>query len=110
MSKKSNEPTTNYGIVKVTAFWGIIISGIAGIITFVIQCLIRWNVIGSAGAVMGTVISVMNLIANIALFVSVFLAAYAHSKSKTKVFRVLFWIFSILTLLGILGFNVLNMF
>ncbi len=110
MSKKSNEPTTNYGIVKVTAFWGIIISGIAGIITFIIQCLIRWNVIGSAGAVMGRVIGVMNLIANIALFVSVFLAAYAHSKSKTKVFRALFWVFSVLAFLGILGINLLSIF
>ena len=105
MSKKSSETASNYGIVKATAFWGIIISGIAGIITFIIQCLIKWNVIGSAGSVMNTVLSVLNL----ALFISVFLAAYAHSKSKGRTFRILFWIFAVLALLSILGFNVLGM-
>ncbi len=109
MSKKSSETASNYGIVKATAFWGIIISGIAGIITFIIQCLIKWNVIGSAGSVMNTVLSVLNLIANLALFISVFLAAYAHSKSKGRTFRILFWIFAVLALLSILGFNVLGM-
>ncbi len=109
MSKKS-ETTTNYSVVKTTAFWGIIISGIAGIITFVIQCLVKWNVISGAGSVLGTVIGVLNLIANLALFVSVFLAAYAHSKSVGKSLRVLFWIFAVLALLSILGFNLLSMF
>ncbi len=109
MAKKSSGSSTNYGIVKATAFWGIIISGIAGIVTFVFQCLMKWGVINGSG-VLGRLVSVMNLIANIALFVSVFLAAYQHSKGKKKVFKALFWIFSILALLGILGFNVLNMF
>ena len=113
MAKKKKNTTTgtgNYGIVKATAFWGIIISGIAGVVTFIIQCLIKWNVIGNAGSALNSAVGILNLIANLALFISVFLAAYAHSKGKNKTWRILFWVFTILALLGILGFNVLNMF
>ena len=106
MAKKSNETTTNYGIIKVTAFWGIIISGFVSFVTFILRIIEACGVsLGAAGRVVG----VFNLIANLALFVSVFLAAYAHSKSKSKKFRILFWIFSIMALLSILGFNILGM-
>ena len=113
MAKRSTTTTTttsNYHIVKLTAFWGIIISGIASLVTFIIRCLITWKIIEGAGSTVNTVIGIMNLIANLALFVSVFLAAYAHSKSVTKVWRTLFWIFSIIAFLSILGFNILYMF
>ncbi len=106
MAKKSNETTTNYSIIKVTAFWGIIISGFVSLITFVLRIVARCGIsLGGAGRL----ISIFNLIANLALFVSVFLAAYAHSKGKSKTFRILFWIFSIMALLSILGINILGM-
>lgn len=108
MSKKSNNSTSNYEIIKATAFWGIIISGIAGIISFIIRCIVKWaNVTAS---ILGSIVGVMNLIATIALFVSVFLAAYAHSRGKNKTLKILFWVFAILSILAILGFNVLGMF
>ncbi len=100
---------SNYGIVKVTAFWGIIISGFVGIVLFIIKCLVRLGIISGAGKTVGSVIGVFNLIANLALFVSVFLAAYAHSKTKGKTFKILFWIFALFALLAILGFNILEM-
>lgn len=109
MAKKSKEPTTNYGIVKATAFWGIIISGIVGLVSLVLKVLQKIDVLNLTGPV-ATVLNVFSLIANLALFVSVFLAAYAHSKSKTKTFRILFWIFSILAFLSILGVNILGIF
>lgn len=108
-TSKSSNVTTNYGVIKVTAFWGIIISGIAGIITFVFKCLVRWNVVGGAGTALATLVGVLNLIANLSLFVCVFLAAYAHSKGQKKLFRILFWVFAVLTLLSILGFNIVSM-
>lgn len=105
-SNKSNRPSTNYGVIKATAFWGIIISGIVSLITFIIRIIEKCGIsLGKASALLG----VFNLIANLALFVSVFLAAYAHSREKTKTFRILFWVFSILALLSILGFNILGM-
>lgn len=105
MSKKSNEPTTNYGIVKITAFWGIIISGFVGLISLVLQILQKCGI--NLGAV-ASLVSIFSLIANIALFISVFLAAWAHSKSKGKTMRVLFWVFSVLAFLSILGVNILG--
>ena len=113
MAKRKTTRTTttnNYSIVKATAFWGIIISGIAGIITFIIRVLIACKLITGAGSAVNSVLGIMNLIANLALFVSVFLAAYAHSKSKSKSWRTLFWVFAILAFLSLLGFNVLTMF
>ena len=111
MAKKTTRTTTtvssNYPIVKATAFWGIIISGIASLITFIFKCIDKWV---KPGPAIGSLIGIMNLVANIALFVSAFLAGWAHSRGKTKALRVLFWVFSIIAILAILGFNVLSMF
>lgn len=114
MAKKKKTTTTtttgNYSIVKFTAFWGIIISGIVGAVNFLISLLVKCKIIKGAGSAVGTALGIMSLIASIALFISVFLAAYAHSKGKTKVWKILFWIFAILALLGILGVNIINIF
>ena len=116
MAKKKTKKTTNttytgnFGLIKLTAFWGIIISGIAGIITIIVRCLAKWAFTGRAAAALGSVAGVMTLIANLALFISVFLAGYAYSRGRNKNWRTLFWVFAILAFLGILGFNVLIMF
>lgn len=113
MAKKSKTTTTttssNYSIVKATAFWGIIISGFAGIITLIIRILIAFKLIENAGSTVNSIVGIMNLIANLALFISVFLAAYAHSRGKNKTWRTLFWVFAILAFLSLLGFNILGM-
>ncbi|MCM1439405.1 MAG: hypothetical protein NC131_09445 [Roseburia sp.] len=108
-TKSSSTTTSNYGIVKPLAFWGIIISGIAGFITLIIKILVACKLISGAGSAIGTIISILNLLANLALFVSVFLAAHAYSKSKSQTWQILFWIFSVLAFLSLLGFNILGM-
>lgn len=113
MAKKRTTTTTttsNYPVVKATAFWGIIISGIAGLITLVIKILIAVKLISGAGSAVSSIINIMNLVANIALFISVFLAAYAYSRGKSKVWRVLFWVFAVLAFLSLLGFNLFAIF
>lgn len=116
MAKKnksnSSETITNYQVVKATAFWGIIIAGIAGLIGFVFRILTipDWEWLKKAFSPLNTVANVMNLVSSIALFISVFLAGWAHSKSKNKTWRILFWVFAILALLGLLGVNILGMF
>lgn len=107
-----NTTSNNYSLVKATAFWGIIISGIAGIITLIIKLLIKLDLEALSGAVktMDSIASIMNLIASVALFISAFLAAFEHSKGKGKALRILFLVFAVIALLAILGFNVLNMF
>lgn len=101
--------TSHYSLVKPTAFWGIIISGIVGLILLIVKALVAAKIITGAGSTVGTVINIMNLIANLALFVSVFLAAYDYSRSKNQTWRTLFWIFSVLAFLSILGFNIIGM-
>lgn len=113
MAKKSKNTTTstnNYPIVKATAFWGIIISGIVGIINFIISMLVKFDIIKDAGGAVGTVLGIMSLIANLALFISVFLAAWAHSRGKSQLWRTLFWVFAILAILGLFGVNLLTIF
>lgn len=110
MAKRTSRTVTNYSIVQFTAFWGIIISGIVSLVTFIIRALVKWNVIKGAGSAVNTALSVMTLIANLALFVSAFLAAYGYSFTKSKTWRILFWVFAVLAFLSILGFNILGMF
>ncbi len=46
MAKKKTRTTTtstsNYSLVKVCAFWGIILAGIAGLISFMLNLLNKW--------------------------------------------------------------------
>ncbi len=113
MTKKTTKTTTtatssNYHWVKVTAFWGLIIAGIVGIINFVISLLVKLELISGVGSTLGRVINVMSLISELAFFISVFLAGYAHSRSKSKGWRIAFWVFAVMALLGILGVNILG--
>lgn len=110
MAKRTTKVYTgNYHWVKPTAFWGIIISGIAGLVTLIFKILIAAKLITGMGATASRVVSIMNLIANLALFVSVFLAAYDYSRGKSKTWRTIFWIFAILAFLSLLGFNIIGM-
>ena len=112
MAKKTTTTTTsNYPVVKLTAFWGIIISGVASLValTFQLLCRFNWDWLSKAAAPLGTIAGIMQIIASIALFISAFLAGWSHSRGKSKVWKILFWIFSILALLGILGVNILVM-
>ncbi|MDE7087895.1 MAG: hypothetical protein K2O67_06860 [Clostridia bacterium] len=111
MAKKNKNTTTttsgNYGWVKVTAFWGIIIAGIAGIITFVLKLLSICGIEISWG---NRIASIFSLVSQIAIFISVFLAAYAHSRHMSKGWRIAFWIFVILAILGLFGFSLMSIF
>ncbi len=109
-NKSSSSSTSNYGIVKLTAFWGMIISGIVSLVTLIIKLLIVCKLITGAGATVNNVVNVFNLVANIALFISVFIAGYTYSRNKSKTMRILFLVFSIIAFLGIIGINVMNMF
>ena len=114
MAKKKNNNTrrtyTEYSIAKPLAFWGIIISGIAGFITLIIKLLIACKIITGAGSAVNSVLGIMNLVANLALFISVFLVAYPYAMNKNKTWKILFWIFCVLAFLSLLGFNLFSMF
>ena len=114
MAKRTTNTTTttssNYPLVKFTAFWGIIISGVAGIVSMTLRILLApgWEWLEKASAPLGTASQILNIIANLALFISAFLAGWSHSRGKRKVWKILFWVFSALAFLSILGFNILS--
>lgn len=112
MAKKKTKTTTttttsNYYWVKATAFWGIIIAGIAGIITFLLKLLDLLGVSISWG---NKIAGIFSLVSQIAIFISVFLAAYAHSRGKNKTWRIVFWVFVVLAVLGLFGFSLMSIF
>ncbi len=104
MAKKktnnSSTSTSNYSLVKVCAFWGVVLAGIAGLVSFILNLLGKCDVhIGWGNKVAGA----CSLIAQIALFVSAWLAAWDYVKYKSQGWRIIFWVFFVLGLLGLVG-------
>lgn len=101
--KKTNTTTTttsNYPLVKTLAFWGLILAGIASLLTFIFALL------GKLGAHFdwaGRVTGACSLVAQIAIYISVWLAAWSFARGKGQTYRILFWVFFVLSLLGLVG-------
>ncbi len=106
-TKTTSTSTSNYSLVKVCAFWGIVLAGIAGLISFIL------NVLGKCGVTIawgGKVAGACNLISTIALFISAWLAAWDYVKYKSQGWKVVFWVFFVLALLGVLGIGIWTWF
>ncbi len=107
MAKKSTNnggsSSSNYSIVKLCAFFGLLLAGIAGVISFILNLLAKLQItIGWGGKVSG----MCSLISQIAVFIAVWLAAWDYVKNKGKTWKVLFLIFFILSILGIVGIGI----
>lgn len=107
MAKRTTSTTSNYQIVKFTAFWGIIVAGIAGIITFMLKLLEVCGVTISWGK---SVANAFNLVGQIAILISVILAGYAYSRGMKQGWRIAYWVFVVLAILGLLGFSLMSIF
>ncbi len=103
MAKRKTTTTTtssNYSAVKFCAFVGLIVAGVAGLLSFIFWLLdacgvhIDWS---------GKVISVCNLISRISLFVTVWLAAWDYVKYKGKTWKIIYVIFLVLGILSFFG-------
>ncbi|MGN1060807.1 MAG: hypothetical protein ACI4QN_03655 [Candidatus Coproplasma sp.] len=104
MAKKrtTTSTTSNYSIVKVCSFVGLVLAGLAGLISFILWLLSKLGVTISWG---NRVCSICNLLSQIALFVTVWLAAWDYVKSKKKVWRIIYFIFLVFGILGLFGLN-----
>ncbi len=103
--KKTTTHTTssNYPAVKVCAFVGLVLAGVAGIISFILWLLGKIDVhIGWGDRVCG----ICNLVSQIALFITVWLAAWDYVKSKAKGWKIVYIVFLVLGILGLLGIGV----
>lgn len=112
MAKKSTRTTTtsgtsNYSLVKVCAFWGVVLSGIAGLISFMLKLL---QIIGVEIKWGGKVSGACSLIAQIALFISAWLAAWDYVKFKSRGWKIVFWVFLVLGILGLVGLGINSWF
>lgn len=101
MAKRSTTSTeSHYSTVKVLAFIGLVLSAIAGLIAFILWLLAKIDVkIGWGERVKG----ICSLISMISLFVTVWLAAWDYVKFKSKTWRILYFIFLVLGILGLFG-------
>lgn len=104
MAKKKTTTTTtsNYSIVKICAFVGLVLAGVAGIISFVIWLL---GLIGVSISWANTARSICNLVSQVALFVTVWLAAWDYVKHRNKTWRIIYFIFLVLGILGLCGLS-----
>lgn len=108
MAKKKTKTTnttsnSNYSLVKVCAFWGVVLAGVAGLVTFILRLLQLIEVsIGWGSKVAGA----CSFIAQLALFVSAWLAAWDYVKYKSQGWRITFWVFFVLGILGIVGLGI----
>lgn len=104
--KKKNTNTTttsNYPLVKTLAFYGLILAGIASLLTFIFAMLAKF---GAHFDWAGKVTGACSLVAQIAIYISVWLAAWSYARGKSQTYKVLFWVFFVLSLLGLVGLGV----
>ena len=101
MSNKNTTHSSDTGATaKFCAFWGLVFSAIAGIVSFVFWVLLKLGVqISWAGSVM----SICNLLSMLGMLVGVGLAAWMYVRGKTKGWKIVFWVAFVLYILGILG-------
>ena len=101
MSKKNTTRSSETGsTAKFCAFWGLVFSAAAGIVSFLFWLLLKIGVKISWG---GTVISVCNLLSMLGMLVGVGLAAWMYVRGRSKGWKIVFWIAFLLYVLGILG-------
>lgn len=108
MAKRSTTSTeSHYSTVRLLAFVGLALSAIAGLISFILMLLNKIKVeIKSLSKIEG----ICGLISTLALFVSVWLAAWDYVKFKSKTWRILYFIFLVLGILGLFGVNLIRLF
>lgn len=109
MAKKTTKRTytseSHYPLVKVLAFWSVIISGVLNLVSVIIAILDKifendnW---AWARQLQG----VFSLISSLALFCAIWLAGWDYVKTKSQAWRTVFIIFFVIALLGMLGVNV----
>ncbi|MGN0807765.1 MAG: hypothetical protein ACI4MN_04900 [Candidatus Coproplasma sp.] len=105
MAKKNKDKvtvTSNYSIVKFCAFAGLLLAGVAGLTSFIIWLL---GLIGVTITWANTACNICNLVSQIALFITVWLAAWDFVKHRQKAWKIVYFVFLALGILGLCGFT-----
>lgn len=99
---KTTATTSNYEIVKFCAFWGLVISAVAAVLSFIFGIM---KICGLTFGWLGRVIGVCNTVSQLALIVAALIPAYRYSLGKPVVWRAFFWVAVIFIVLGLVGIN-----
>jgi ABC-type glycerol-3-phosphate transport system permease component len=92
MAKKRTrtESTERRDYVKFCAFWGMAIAAIL----FVVGGILNW-------LNLGTIASICNLIAQIALAVAIAVPAYGYVRGRSKGWKIFYWIALVIYIFGV---------
>ena len=101
-TRTTTHTTTNNDIIKFCGYWGLIIAAIAALLSFIFGLL---HICGIDISWSGRVIGLCNTISQIALLVTVILAAYRSMRGKSVVYRAFCWVAVIFVILGLIGLN-----
>lgn len=99
---KKNKSTSSTGsseksFVKFCAFWGLGIAAILFVVTAVLNVVNRLITVNG----LGSVISVFDILAKVALLIAVAVPAYGYVRGKSKGWKVFYWVALIIYTLGI---------
>ena len=87
----SSKTYTNNDIIKFCAFWGMAIAAIL----FVVGGIMSWAGVGLS------LVSIFNLLAQIALAVAIALPAYNYVRGKKKGWKIFYWIALVIYVFGV---------
>ena len=114
MAKKKTKTTTvsnsNYSIVKTCAFWSLVLTGVAQFISFILQLCYKIfsDKVNSSLGWLARLSGICSLVAQIALLITVFLAAWDYVKGKAQIWRTLYIVFLVLAILGLAGYHIVS--
>ncbi len=91
-------------IVKICAYWGLVISAIAAILNFVFRLLCKLDINFS---LLSKIAGICSTVSQIALIVGIVIPAYRYCHGKKAVYRAFFWVAIIFIILGLVGFNLI---
>ncbi len=95
--------TSENSLINTCAFWGLVLAGVAGLISFMLYLL---GVCGVTIAWGNKVAGACSMIAQLAIYIAVWLAAWRFARGKGQTFGILFWVFFVLSLLGLVGLGI----
>lgn len=89
-TKKQIEHRERVDLVKVCAFWGIFLAAAL----FIASGICNFIGVGS------TIISILDIIAKVALLIGIGFPAYGYVRGKSRVWKIIFWVAMIVYIVG----------
>lgn len=102
MAKKkttTKSTTSNGEILRFCAFWGMAVAAVLYLISGLIACIAQWT--GEVGATLQRICGIISLLGSIAIVIAIAFPAYSYVRGKSKTWKILYWIFLAVFLLGV---------